>query len=579
MAESFPVTLAAGPSSKERKYDRQLRLWAASGQQALEDSRVLLINSDGAVDSDNLPLTGVAGVETLKNLVLPGIGGFMVVDPATVSEPDLGVNFFLSEESLGKSRAEETCKYLRELNPDVDGTYSAQPILELLKGETFLPSFRLVIVAGPINQSTLQTISEATKQLNIPLIYVHAVGFYGAFSLQLPSIFPVIDTHPDPESTQDLRLTNPWPELLEAVRKIDNLDSMDDHQHGHVPYLLLLLHFLEKWKAGHDGQYPQNYREKSKFRELVRGMTRTSNPEGGEENFDEAVAAVIKSVNPWSLSSGLRAIFEMEQSSQLTSSSDNFWFIVSAVKSFYEKHGILPLPGSLPDMKAQSADYIQLQNIYKSKARQDVAEVVASVRALENHLRDCGFEGASHISEKEIELFCKNAAHIKVIKGSSLPLLYPSLSNLDSQRTATALKNHLQNPESLLPIFIALKTLDSLVTTYQRSPSSADPPLTASSTTYLQDSKNWNLALPNLLSELKLSSASMGDEELEIQTRIEDAAAEVRRIGAGELHNIAALMGGCVAQESLKVLTKQYVPLDNTFIYDGVKCRGEMFRL
>jgi amyloid beta precursor protein binding protein 1 len=51
-----------GPSSKERKYDRQLRLWAASGQAALEDAHILLVNSG----------SGVVGIEALKNLVLPG---------------------------------------------------------------------------------------------------------------------------------------------------------------------------------------------------------------------------------------------------------------------------------------------------------------------------------------------------------------------------------------------------------------------------------------------------------------------------------------------------------------------------
>ena len=55
--------LLHGPSEKERKYDRQLRLWAASGQAALESANLLLVNS-GA---------GVVGVEALKNLVLPGI--------------------------------------------------------------------------------------------------------------------------------------------------------------------------------------------------------------------------------------------------------------------------------------------------------------------------------------------------------------------------------------------------------------------------------------------------------------------------------------------------------------------------
>ena len=99
------------PTAKEKKYDRQLRLWAVSGQQALEDANVLLLNSGSAV----------VAVETLKNLILPGIGNFTIVDPEVVNDHDLGVNFFLTQESLGKPRAQETCKYLRELNPDVNG--------------------------------------------------------------------------------------------------------------------------------------------------------------------------------------------------------------------------------------------------------------------------------------------------------------------------------------------------------------------------------------------------------------------------------------------------------------------------
>lgn len=100
-----------GPTAKEKKYDRQLRLWAASGQQALEDAHILLLNSS----------PGVVGVETLKNLILPGIGNYTIIDEEDVAEEDLGINFFLTDESLGKPRANETCKYLTELNPDVNG--------------------------------------------------------------------------------------------------------------------------------------------------------------------------------------------------------------------------------------------------------------------------------------------------------------------------------------------------------------------------------------------------------------------------------------------------------------------------
>lgn len=54
--------ILVGPSEKERKYDRQLRLWAASGQAALESANIMLFNTG----------SGTVGVETLKNLVLPG---------------------------------------------------------------------------------------------------------------------------------------------------------------------------------------------------------------------------------------------------------------------------------------------------------------------------------------------------------------------------------------------------------------------------------------------------------------------------------------------------------------------------
>ncbi len=116
MAASLTPPPLQGPSSKEKKYDRQLRLWAASGQQALEEAHVLLVNSG----------SGVAGIEALKNLILPGIGNFTIVDDAIVAEADLGVNFFLEQNSLGLSRAEECCRLLLELNPDVTGTHISQ---------------------------------------------------------------------------------------------------------------------------------------------------------------------------------------------------------------------------------------------------------------------------------------------------------------------------------------------------------------------------------------------------------------------------------------------------------------------
>ena len=56
-------------------------------------------------------------------------------------------------------------------------------------------------------------------------------------------------------------------------------------------------------------------------------------------------------------------------------------------------------------------------------------------------------------------------------------------------------------------------------------------------------------------------------------------ATEVARAQGGELHNIAALTGGMVAQEVIKIITKQYIPIDNTCVFDGIVSRSQVFRI
>lgn len=94
--------------------------------------------------------------------------------------------------------------------------------------------------------------------------------------------------------------------------KTHDLEELSAHEHGHIPYLLLLLYYLQKWKSSHSGKPPTGFPEKKGFREMVDKAMRRDNPEGAEENFEEAVKAVNKSLNPPEISSGLRDIFESE---------------------------------------------------------------------------------------------------------------------------------------------------------------------------------------------------------------------------------------------------------------------------
>ena len=56
-------------------------------------------------------------------------------------------------------------------------------------------------------------------------------------------------------------------------------------------------------------------------------------------------------------------------------------------------------------------------------------------------------------------------------------------------------------------------------------------------------------------------------------------AQEIVRYGGIELHNISALIGGIAAQEAVKVVTHQFVPLNNTYVYNGIACCGATYAL
>lgn len=401
-----------------------------------------------------------------------------------------------------------------------------------------------------------------TFERNQPLVHVSCAGFYSAINIQLPALFPIVDTHPDPTSTQDIRLLAPWPELTAfASSKTENLDAMADHEHGHVPYLILLLHHLELWKQSHDGKAPSAYREKTEFREQVRAAARTQNSDGGEENFDEAVRAVLKSLNPPSIPSGIKEIFAEPECQEPKSTSADFWIIAHALMGFVAKHQVLPLPGAIPDMKAQSKDYIELQNVYKSKARADVAEVTAWVREIESKIR----VGAKPIDAKEIEAFCKGAAFVKLVRGR--------IQGSDKSRDKQIVMQ-LNDEESLYPIVLAFEALDAALDGLTSQGETDVSKLVALSDEKAEAMKHF---VEKRLQELGSSEGVSIDEGAE--ERVLTVLLELQRAGPTELHNIASLTGGMVSQEIIKVLTKQYVPLDNTCAFDGVQSKTGQFRL
>jgi amyloid beta precursor protein binding protein 1 len=248
------------------KYDRQLRLWGANGQRALGETHVVLVGPTAA------------GTEALKNLVLPGVGSFCVVDPAPSGSPpplvtghDVSCNFFLPSSAVGMTRAEAAALHLQELNPDVSGSFRTLPppkaaqegevgrwrtlLEEEKKARRPSSSSSLLAVASDVDPPVLDALADACLSLSVPLVVLQSYGLMGTVRLQLSGTVPLLDPKPA-NSPPDLRLKSGFPGLAEMANTIV-LDDLESHQHGHVPYPILLYKAREKYQEGHEGELPK----------------------------------------------------------------------------------------------------------------------------------------------------------------------------------------------------------------------------------------------------------------------------------------------------------------------------------
>jgi hypothetical protein len=90
------------------------------------------------------------------------------------------------------------------------------------------------------------------RQVSLPISTSKSMNIQVHISLQSYSRHSrshtplVIDSHP--EIAPSLRIDKPFPALLEHSQNL-NLDALDDTDHGHVPYIYILVKVMEQWKA------------------------------------------------------------------------------------------------------------------------------------------------------------------------------------------------------------------------------------------------------------------------------------------------------------------------------------------
>ncbi|KAK6541540.1 hypothetical protein TWF694_007347 [Orbilia ellipsospora] len=159
------------PASKEdisaeevALYDRQIRLWGMEAQARMRNAHILLVTIKAL------------GNEIAKNLVLAGIGAITVHDSETVTEEDLGAQFFIEEELVGGNRAEAAAPAIQKLNPRVQVKVDTAAIEGRDMG--FYKQFSTVIVTEA-DLGTMISINDACREAGVAFYAGACYGLYG----------------------------------------------------------------------------------------------------------------------------------------------------------------------------------------------------------------------------------------------------------------------------------------------------------------------------------------------------------------------------------------------------------------
>ncbi|TKA76583.1 hypothetical protein B0A55_04055 [Friedmanniomyces simplex] len=164
---STSTTAAPGLSADEiALYDRQIRLWGAEAQKRIRSANILLIS------------LRALGTEIAKNLTLAGINSLTIIDDEPVTEEDLGTQYFVREEDVGRPRAEAAIPRIQELNPAVT-VQSGGPLAALLLHDQNFYHPYSCIIATDHDLLTLSHINTTARFAARPFYAAAIHGFYG----------------------------------------------------------------------------------------------------------------------------------------------------------------------------------------------------------------------------------------------------------------------------------------------------------------------------------------------------------------------------------------------------------------
>lgn len=506
------------------KYDRQIRLWNSNGQNSLSNSKICIININ------------TLSSEILKNLILSGVGSIVIIDSTKVLKSDISTNFYLTEKEIGFNKSDAIAGNLKLLNLDIEIKSLEIPLSDLTiennENIKFWSSFNCVIISEFGFDFQLY---ELLWNLNIPLIKTLSVGFYSYLRIQLKQQ-TIIETHN--LNNNDLRIDKPW---IELQNYIDSIDLLNNNDYFKIPYSIILTKLYQSFKNDNDNINPKI----SDIRNLIKLLYKS----GDEINLNEAYnKASLIMKNSTELTNDLKEIFNNSQTNELNKSSSIFWIMCNSLKSFYENFNLLPITGILPDMESDSLEYMKLKNIYTEKFLNDkkilkdkILNILTKFDRVDE-INDLNFDNL-------LDLFIKNCKFLKVINGSKIDKSNDILNIFEFDN---------ENFSNKSIIYLAFMICGYFYLKNKTFPIDSNK------------SQLRSMAISILCNYKDLTAFPDG---------LDKVLDEICRSNSHELHNVSSIMGGIAAQEIIKILTNQYIPLDNCIVFDGISGKTLSFKV
>ena len=220
-----------------------------------------------------------------------------------------------------------------------------------------------------------------------------------------------------------------------------------------------------------------------------------------------------------------------------------------------ESGGFVPLAGSLPDMHSSTESYTKLHVAFHQKSSQDLHRFSQLVQ------EEVKRSEADPIPQSTINMFAKHCNNIAVLK--SIPL------ERELESGPVGISQLLEDLDHPIHFYMSLIASNEFTDQFKRSaginPNDCDDDFSQLKKITHGILDRWCVSGSPSSASSALSLGSSPRSSVR-----DDILLQFVKYGLSELHPMCALMGGMGAQEVIKILTNQYVPITGSLLYVGL---------